>query len=212
MEHSDSVNKTDTVFGLLRHGQTEWNLVKRVQGLEDSPLTDTGRQQTAEWGQTLQRFQFERILGSDLGRVRETVGIINQTLFLPVTVDKRLREQSWGDWEGLTLPHITSRYQEELRRQVAKGWDFTAPGGESRSAVRDRLFAALTDAAARWPGEKILVVCHQGVIKAALYHLTDREFLPGEDPLLHHNSLHLIHCVGDRFRLGELNIPRNPKR
>lgn len=211
MKQPDTASCPTTTFGLLRHGQTEWNILKKVQGSADSPLTAAGKKQTAEWGQTLTRFQFNRILSSDLGRVKETVAIVNRTLSLPVTYDQRLREQRWGEWEGLSIPYISEHFQAEIALQIARGWEFTAPGGESRSAVKTRVLTALLEAAEKWPGQNILVVCHQGVIKSVLYHLTNREFMPGEDPLLHHNRLHLIHSANGRFWPGELNIPRVPK-
>lgn len=197
-----------TVFGLLRHGQTEWNVEKRIQGYGDSPLTAEGREQTAQWLPTLQAYRWDTIFASDLGRVRETVAILNNHLQLPVDFDPRLREQNWGEWEGLTLPFIQENYQAELARRVAMGWDFAAPGGESRQAVKDRTVAALREEAQRRPGRNILVICHQGVIKAALYHITGREFLPGEDPLLHHNRLHIISLSDTGFSPVELNIAR----
>lgn len=208
MQLNDSAPDPTSTFGLLRHGQTEWNTLKKIQGSADSPLTEDGKMQTAEWGHTLQHFRWDRIICSDLGRVKETVAILNQTLQLPVTYDQRLREQCWGNWEGMTIPDIYEHYNEELTHQIGLGWEFTAPEGESRSAVRDRLFTALSEAAIKWPGQKILVVCHQGVIKSALYHLTNREFMPGEDPLLQHNKLHLISCIDGRFSTVKLNIPR----
>lgn len=202
-------NTIRTLFGLLRHGQTEWNIEKRIQGYGDSPLTAEGREQTAKWLPTLHSYPWDRILASDLGRVRETVAILNRDLQLPVDYDPRLREQSWGEWEGLTLPSIQSNFQAELARRVAMGWEFAAPGGESRQAVKERIFAVLTEAAGNWPGQSILVICHQGVIKTTLYHLTGREFLPGEDPLLHHNRLHIISFSGSGFTPVHLNIPRS---
>ena len=202
-------NNTPTLFGLLRHGQTEWNTEKRIQGYGDSPLTAEGREQTAKWVPTLQTYRWDRIFASDLGRVRETVAIINHHLQLPVDYDPRLREQGWGEWEGLTLPYIQANFQAELARRVAMGWNFAAPGGESRQAVKDRIFSALHETSLNWPGRHILVVCHQGVIKTALYHLTGREFLPGEDPLLHHNRLHIISFSGTDFTPVQLNIPQS---
>lgn len=201
-------NNTPTFFGLLRHGQTEWNTEKRIQGYGDSPLTAAGREQTAKWVPTLQAYRWDRIFASDLGRVRETVAIINHHLQLPVDYDPRLREQGWGEWEGLTLPYIQANFQAELARRVARGWNFAAPGGESRQAVKDRVFSALRETSLNWPGRHILVICHQGVIKTALYHLTGREFLPGEDPLLHHNRLHIISFSGTDFTTVQLNISR----
>lgn len=197
-----------TTFGLLRHGQTEWNTLKKIQGSADSPLTARGRQETSGWVQTLQRYHWDRIIASDLGRVRATVDILNRELGLPVSFDARLREQHWGDWEGLTLPFIQENLKEELARRVARGWHFSAPGGESRLAVKDRVLTTLLESAATWPGQNILVVCHQGVVKSVLYFLLGREFFPDEDPLLHHNHLHLIGCSGQQFTPLELNISR----
>ncbi len=200
-----------TTFGLLRHGQTEWNVLKKIQGSADSPLTTKGRAETGQWVETLKRYDWDQIIASDLGRVRATVDIINQELDLPVTFDPNLREQFWGDWEGLTIPFIKENFKEDLACRVAMGWDFSAPGGETRLAVKDRVLAALLRCAQKWPGQKILVVCHQGVVKSVLYSITQREFLPGEDPLLQHNCLHLISCVRQKFSPAELNIPRSPE-
>jgi broad specificity phosphatase PhoE len=197
-----------TTFGLLRHGQTEWNVLKKIQGSADSPLTTKGKEETGQWAETLKKYNWDRIIASDLGRVRETEDIINQKLHLPVTFYPSLREQCWGDWEGLTIPFIQENYQEDLARRVAKGWGFSAPGGETRQAVKDRVLATLLLSAEKWPGQKILVICHQGVVKSVLYSITKREFLPGEDPLLQHNRLHLISCTREEFAPVQLNIPR----
>ena len=200
-----------TTFGLLRHGQTEWNILKKIQGSGDSPLTSQGKEDTDEWTETLIKYGWDRIIASDLGRVRATVDIINRRLKLPVTLDPSLREQHWGDWEGLTIPSIQDNFKEDLARRVAMGWHFSAPGGETRLAVKERVLATLLESAKKWPGKKILVVCHQGVVKTMLYSITKRKFLPGEDPLLHHNRLHLISCSRGRFAPVELNIPRTPE-
>ena len=204
-------NKNNTpaaTFGLLRHGQTEWNILKKIQGSGDSPLTPEGKEQTGEWGRTLKRFGWNRIIASDLGRVRETVGILNRELQLPVVYDNRLREQNWGNWEGLTIPYIHDNFAKDLARRVAMGWNFAAPGGETRLAVKDRVLSTLTESAEKWPGQKILVVCHQGVVKSVLYYISNRDFLPGEDPLLQHNRLHVIRYSLGQFSAEELNIPR----
>ncbi len=197
-----------TTFGLIRHGKTEWNSIKKIQGSANSPLTQEGKELTEAWLPTLSKFTWDRILASDLGRVKETVEILNQGLNLPTTYDKRLREQDWGEWEGLTIPYIQENFTEELQERVAMGWGFSAPGGESRHGVKQRVLQALEDAAEKWPDEKILVVCHQGVIKCSLYHITNRKFVPAEDPLLKHNSLHLIEYRHGSFVIRQLNLAR----
>ena len=208
MEPPANDTRIVTVFGLLRHGQTEWNILKKIQGSADSPLSAQGKEQTDGWADTLKSYDWDRIIASDLGRVRATVDILNRKLCLPVSFDPRLREQHWGDWEGLTIPFIQHNFKEELARRVAMGWDFAAPGGETRRAVKDRVLTTLLESAQKWPGQKILIVCHQGVVKSVLYSLNDRDFLPGEDPLLQHNRLHLISCTGQGFTPLKLNIAR----
>ncbi len=209
MKESAGDTATTTIFGLLRHGQTKWNTLKKIQGSGDSPLTAKGQEETEQWVETLKIHQWDRIIASDLGRVKATVDILNRKLQLPVTFDPRLREQHWGDWEGLTIPFIKENYQEELARRVAMGWQFSAPGGETRLAVKNRVLAAFLESAEKWPGEKVLVICHQGVVKSVLYFITGREFMPGDDPLLQHNRLHLISCTGQQFASLQLNLSRS---
>jgi len=211
MEQAPHKEDVVTIFGLLRHGQTEWNILKKIQGSKDSPLSAQGRADTREWTTTLKKFNWDRIIASDLGRVRATVEILNRELCLPVTFDPRLREQHWGDWEGLTLPFVQENCREDLARRVAMGWEFSAPDGETRQAVKDRVLATLIESAKKWPGKRILVICHQGVVKSVLYALTGRDFLPGEDPLLQHNRLHLLSCIGQKFAPLQLNILRTPE-
>lgn len=193
-------------YGLLRHGETVWNREKRVQGHGDSPLTDQGRQQVAEWAAYLADGGWQHILCSDLGRVRQTVEILNAVLKLPVTVDGRLRELSWGEWEGLKVSEVRRKYHDELAVQVAGGWDFRPPGGESRRELRDRAFAALAAARLMLKAEKVLVVCHLGVIKSLVYAVAGRKFLPEEPMLIEKDRMqHLVYQAGS-YRLGPLNI------
>lgn len=202
-----------TLFGILRHGQTVWNTEHRVQGSANSPLTENGKLQTANWAKFLQTYTWHRLLVSDQGRAQQTATIINELLDLPVTTDSRLREQCWGDWEGLTLDEIKTRHAETLRKEIEKGWEFRAPGGESRLEVKSRVESCLQEAQQNWQGRNILVICHQGVIKCLLYSLTGRAFVPGEDVLLQHNSLHFISCRNKQLTPEKLNvnIPHNDK-
>lgn len=173
-----SVNPA-TRFGLLRHAQTAWNREKRIQGQSDSPLSATGLEQAAKWAAILAGFHWDRLLTSDLERARATARILNRTLSLPRHTDARLREQDWGHWVGRTVAGLR-REDAALEARESAGWDFRPPGGEDRRSLRDRSRSALIEAARRWPGTSILVVTHEGVIKALVYDLLGRGFLPGE--------------------------------
>jgi len=194
-----------TKFGLIRHSLTLWNEEKRIQGLQNSPLSEIGRRMAVAWGHELCGLHWDRILASDLGRVLETVELINQELQLPIHVDSLLREQDWGEWSGLSFPELFARFSPEVSKQEAAGWDFRPPNGESRNEVLDRALQALRNAADRWPGEVILIVCHEGIIKTLLYNLLGRKFLPEEPKILRGYQLHLLQVAENEPILIEIN-------
>ncbi len=183
---------TPTHFGLIRHAQTVWNLEKKIQGCSDSPLTPEGELQASHWGKILAQFSWNRILVSDTGRALATAEIIKAYLKIPLTADPRLREQDWGVWVGKTVAQVKAEQALELAEQISAGWDFCPPGGEDRKSVLARSQGALQEAFTRWPGENILVVTHEGVIKSLIYHLCGRNFLPSEPPLLKSYRLHRL--------------------
>jgi len=182
-----------TRFGLIRHGRTVWNREKRIQGWQDSPLTAKGEELVRQWAGELAPLDWELIVHSDLGRARRTAELINGHLGLECVAEPGLREQNWGEWSGLRLPELRKDKSVAVARQEAAGWAFTPPGGESREQVLARSRAALMRIHNRWPGRRVLLVVHEGVIKCLLYHLAGRLFLPNEPPLLDKGYfLHLL--------------------
>ena len=204
----DTTHNTTTpyIYGLLRHGETVWNSQKRVQGHGNSPLTEHGRSMTAKWAAFLADGGWQHILCSDLGRVRETAQIINEVLQIPITEDVRLREQDWGDWEGLKVDDVRRDFATELAVMSAQGWDFCPPNGESRKDVRDRTLAALASYRAKHPAGKTLVICHLGVIKCLVYGVAGCSFLPDDNITVEKGCLHHILYEQGQYRLGPLNI------
>lgn len=185
-----------TRFGLIRHAQTVWNLDKMIQGQKNSSLTTTGRAQSRTWGKRLAPLPFDRILTSDLGRTVATAELINMALKLPMKKTSQLRELDWGVWTGRRIRDIENEIPEELRIMEQAGWQFCPPGGESRRAVWLRSRGSLEDASKRWPGETILTVTHEGVIKCLLYGLAERKFLPQEPAMIKPRHLHWL-VVGE---------------
>ena len=192
-------------FGLIRHAQTVWNREKKIQGYSDSPLTAEGKLQASRWGKILDQFSWNRLLASDTGRALATAEIINAYLKLPMAIDSRLKEQDWGQWVEKTFPQIEAEAPQVLDEQIHAGWDFCPPGGEDRKSVLKRSQRALQEASDRWPGENILVVTHEGVIKSLVYHLSSRKFLPSEPPLLKSYQLHWLGHDSDGLRLEAAN-------
>jgi probable phosphoglycerate mutase len=194
-----------TRFGLVRHGETMFNREKRIQGHGDSPLTENGKNRVAQWARVLETFCWDRILASDIGRAVQTAEIINARLKVPLILDARLREQNWGRWSGRTIFAIKQEEPELLAAQEKAGWDFCPPKGEPRRNVLQKSLRALEDAAGRWPGDSLLVVTHEGVIKCLVYHLLGRNFLPGEPAVIKPEHLHRLAHTTDGIQLEALN-------
>ena len=204
-------SREQTILGLLRHGKTEWNEIKRIQGWQDSPLSLLGKKQVHEWGPFLQGHTIDRIIASDLGRVQETVDILQKYCGqIPVIWNPALREQSWGQWEGKTFHQLETEQPEELAAQVRAGWDFCPPQGESRKEVLQRVLPVIQEAVDQFPGEQILIVSHEGVVKSLIYHLAGRAFLPEEKKLLGKRQMHLLLAMKEKLSLGPLNILPTP--
>ena len=84
----------------VRHGQTEWNAIRRMQGQMNSNLNDRGRAQADVNGQFLATRNIEALFASPLDRTRQTAEIVNQHLSLPIAFDERIMEWDCGDWSG----------------------------------------------------------------------------------------------------------------
>ncbi len=101
---AENPDEAATVFYIVRHGQTDWNVQKKIQGHADIPLNDTGRAQAAELSETLGPIAFDYCFSSDLQRAAETALILNRNS--SIQVDQRLRERNFGPWEGCLAPGI----------------------------------------------------------------------------------------------------------
>lgn len=143
---------------LVRHGETDWNLAGRWQGQTDVPLNEAGRAQARELADRMRPEVIATVASSDLLRARATAEIVAASLGLAVgVVDHRLREQSFGDFEGLTARECEERFPEAWARYLAD-WRTTPPGGESGAEVLARVVPALREIAGR--GSPALVVMH----------------------------------------------------
>lgn len=156
---------------VIRHGQTDWNAESRLQGQKDIPLNDTGRQQATGNGMALGAIlgadaaQFD-FVASPLGRTRETMERLRRAMGLDPTLyrtDDRLKEVSFGDWEGFTLPELKRSVPERIAERRKLKWDFIPPGddAESYEILSWRIAAWLKDV-----NRPTVCVSHGGVIRA----------------------------------------------
>lgn len=120
---------------LLRHGETEWNLDGRLQGQQDSPLTELGRRQAQLYGDLLAAIfaagDLPHLQVSPLGRAQQTANLMRaRFMAAPYLVEPRLTEVGFGDWEGLTFDDIEQEWSELIDCHDDLDWLFEAPGGE----------------------------------------------------------------------------------
>jgi broad specificity phosphatase PhoE len=153
------------VVYLSRHGETEFNRENRFCGEADSPLTPTGIEQAHRNGRALRVHLAGhaglRLVSSPLQRALDTAAIMRTEIGrtdLAIDTDARLREISFGAWEGLTVEEIKSRDAAAWARRVADRWHVPAPGGESYEAVAKRVGAWLSEQSG-----VLLVVTHGAV-------------------------------------------------
>ncbi len=156
---------------VIRHGQTDWNAIRRLQGQKDIPLNDFGRSQAIGNGQALAQIlgskaqEFDYV-ASPLGRTRETMELMRGAMNLDpqaYRTDDRLVEVSFGDWEGYTLPELKVAFPERVKARRAAKWDFIPPGkdAESYEILSWRVGAWLSSVE-----RKTVCVCHGGVIRS----------------------------------------------
>jgi len=154
---------------IFRHGETDWNLNRRIQGHTDIPLNARGSAQAEELAQRLQRCPIEVILSSDLARARQTAEVVAAQLAVPVYFDPRLREASLGEAEGLTVEEVVARFGgsawDKWRSTDPADWEFHFPGGEPKRSTLERSSKALEDFLGQHPFGTVAVSTHGGVIR-----------------------------------------------
>lgn len=158
-------------ISLVRHGQTEWNNLRKIQGQIDIPLNDTGRAQARELAARLDGKKFDYIYTSPLGRAVETAEIASGVSREEFILDPRLMEISFGKDEGKSIELLAAEPDNSLSNPTGyKGDDM---GGESVARFIERLGEFLAHIAERHGNEEgqMLIVCHGGSIRSIVANI-----------------------------------------
>jgi probable phosphoglycerate mutase len=153
---------------LIRHAETPWNRERRMQGHRDTPLSDAGRAQAAALARRLAGAGFDALYSSDLARAHETARAIAESAGCEIVADARLRERSFGIFEGLTNAEMAAQHPEDFARFDSRDPDYVMPGGESARKFWDRCLECLAEIGERHAGNKVVVVTH-GLVLDAVY-------------------------------------------
>ena len=158
----------------IRHGETDWNHARRLQGSQNIPLNATGRQQARRNGERLKQWLdaagrspdgFDWV-ASPMDRARETMEIVRTAIGVPATdyrVEPRLTEVSFGRLEGLTYEDVEVQDPASYAAIRADKWNFTPPGGENYVVLTERVAASLADLR-----RDTVIVSHGGVFRGIL--------------------------------------------
>ncbi len=122
----------------VRHGQTEWNAIRRMQGQWNSDLNELGREQADVNGRFLSQLGIEHMVASPLDRTRQTAEIINQYLELEVAFDDRIMEWDCGDWSGEMWDDVQKKWPEEWQAWEADRFNYRGPKCENYQDMIDR--------------------------------------------------------------------------
>ena len=177
---------TETILGLLRHGQTDWNIDLRLQGSTDIPLNDTGRTQARLAASSLNLEDWDVILASPLSRAKDTADIVALELGMNVVIVPELIERSFGVAEGLDHASWRKLYESHV----------VIEGLESLEDLRTRTVQLLDLIANEYSGKRVLAVSHGAFIRKVLNIVTNGE-LPREGERLSNASLNrFMHADG----------------
>lgn len=165
-----------TIIYLTRHGQTLWNIEKRLQGRGNSPLTEEGIERAKELRDRIKNIHIDIIYSSPIERALNTANIIKGDKDIEVVTDDGLMEMCFGDYEGRITDEIMKENPSWNIDLIMKGdTKLSAPNGENLAEVRDRVSKAMDRIIEENKGKTILIVAHGITLKALMYYFKDEE-------------------------------------
>ena len=186
---------------LVRHGETEWNAERRIQGQIDIGLNANGLKQAEAAGRWLKRAGISALYSSDLKRAWTTAETIGRALGLvPVPVPE-MRERRYGVFEGLTYVEAQARYPEGYGAFEGRNADYAFETGESLKEMFARVTGKLQSIAAVHPGECLVVVLHGGVLDVINRFVRGNPLEMHRDFLIPNAGINWVSVTGGRWQL-----------
>ncbi len=177
---------------LVRHGESEWNKLKKVQGQKDIPLTEKGIEQAKLIGKRLINEGIEKIYTSDLKRAYDTARIIGKMLNIEVIPSKELREINFGIWEGLTSDIIKSKFSKEHELWLKNPEMLKVEGAESILDLQLRAMNEINKIISDENIDNVLIVSHSATLKTIILGLLNMDIGYFKNITLNNVSLSII--------------------
>lgn len=183
---------------LIRHGETDWNLARRIQGQTDIPLNETGHAQARAMAGNAARYEFAAIYSSDLVRATATAQRIAEARGMEISTLPQLRERHFGIFQGITADEGAQRHPRAYAHYKARNPEYDFETGESMLRFAERVNAAVELMAGRHSGQTIAAICHAGVLDILYRKATGR-------PLATPRDFTIPNCALNWFRFETRN-------
>jgi probable phosphoglycerate mutase len=195
-----------TTILLIRHGETAWNAVRRLQGHIDIPLNDEGERQAAALARAMAAEPLNAIVSSDLQRAMQTAqAVAEHHVGVPQHTDPRLRERAYGVFEGQLYNDIERDYPADFALWQARDIDAVMPSGErfaeSFRQFYQRAIAAIGHWAERHAGQTIAIVAHGGVLECAYREAVGMQLDSPRDFQVKNASVNRFTCADGKLKL-----------
>lgn len=165
---------TNTIY-IVRHGQTEWNLLGKTQGHGNSDLTPKGIEQAGLLADSMTKYPIDYIYSSDLGRAYQTAEIIGNKLSIEVEKTEALREMNFGTWEGRIIKDIIEEDPELYKMWRNEPHLAKIPQGETLSQIKERTDAFIKEINEKYDGKHIVLVTHSLCARIMLLSFLDSD-------------------------------------
>lgn len=184
---------------LTRHGQTEWNIEKRLQGHGNSPLTDAGIKRAEELLKRLKDIKIECIYTSPIERAYKTASILKGNKEIELITHDGLKEMNFGDFEGKITEEVMQENPDWDINLIMQGnLEMRAPNGETLAEVRERVSKAMDEIIKDNDGKSILIVAHGITLKAIMNYFKDKDV---NSEVMGQATLTKVNIDGENFEI-----------
>ncbi|MBF8437461.1 alpha-ribazole phosphatase [Halanaerobiaceae bacterium Z-7014] len=195
---------------LIRHGETEWNKVRKYQGHMDIELNDWGRQQAGEAAKELANLDIDYFASSDLKRARETAEIIASFHNNNIKEFKELREMNFGEWEGKGFKEIKNDYPEDFQKWIEDPIKFSPPAGETLKEFQDRVLEGFNTILENG-FDRNAIVTHGGVIMVFLATILEMPLINYRKFEVANTGITRVNLYDNSYVLKEFNSQSHMK-
>ena len=190
-----------TRFCFVRHGETEWNAERRMQGHIDIALNAVGRRQAAAAGLFLRSCKVDAIYSSDLARAWSTALAIGTACGLKPEAARELRERCMGVFEGMTYVEAEARHPDLYARFDGRDPDLDLDTGESLRQMHARITDKISALEAAHRGQCLVVVVHGGVLDIINRFVRGHPLHTARDFLIPNAGLNWVSCRAGRWKI-----------